>query len=120
MDDDRQMRELESRLRRYRVVGPPAELRHAVLRRRSPRLAWGWATAAALLLAAIVFNIAARRLDARTTVLFREEPEAAAQVELLTDVFGDPETARQLAPVLAMEQRLLQEVEERRQQGFAP
>lgn len=115
MDDDGQANELETRLWRYRVVGPPAELRHAVVRRRSVRFTWGWVALAASLLAAIVLNVATRRLDAQTAALFRVEPDTAAQVELLSDLFGDPDMVEQFAPVLEMEQRLLQEAEGRRQ-----
>lgn len=80
---------LERRLRAYRPIGPPPELRDRVLAMRSPQRARGWLlTAAALIALALLLQDRTARIDARIAAVASEPAitpatflEAAEQAE---------------------------------------
>jgi hypothetical protein len=92
------MNDIEQRLRRYRPVGPPRELRVRALEIQ-PRVAraWPWAAAAAALLAMTIgFQVAAvRPHDAMAGPHASVEREAA--IEELTNMLGGGDEARTAA-----------------------
>ena len=73
---------IEDALRRYRPVGPPADLRARILEAPAPKRAWPWAAAAAALLAVTVAsNALTWRLYAAAPV-----PDAPALVPTPAEV----------------------------------
>lgn len=105
MDDS----ELETTLRRYRPVGPHAELRERVLGTPNKRI-WPWAgAAAALLLSTQLLDFATRREVAEANEVVG--PAAATLVaDDLTERLGGDEPARELAELIVFEQQVRSEM----------
>lgn len=98
--------EIEDLLRKYRPVGPPAELRQLILATtRIPRI-WPWASAAAaLLVLGVAFQLATR--NATAGVGLNLGPSAVARVtEDLTNMLGGNLRARELAAFIVVEQQV--------------
>jgi hypothetical protein len=98
--------EIEDLLRRYRPLGPPAELRQRILATtRAPRI-WPWASAAAaLLVLGFTFHLAARNEVAGAALNLG--PSAVARVtDDLANMLGGDFRARELAEFIVVEQQL--------------
>ncbi len=98
--------EIEDLLRKYRPVGPLAELRHRILATtRVPRI-WPWASAAAALMVwGLTFQLAARIETASADLHLG--PSAAARVtDDLTTILGGDLRARELAESIVVEQQV--------------
>ena len=98
--------EIEDLLRKYRPVGPPAELRQRILwTTRVPRI-WPWASAAAaLLVLGLTFQFATRSETAAADLNLG--PSAVARVtEDLTNMLGGDIRARELAEFIVVEQQV--------------
>ena len=98
--------EIEALLRKYRPVGPPAELRQRILgTTRVPRI-WPWASAAAaLLVLGLTFQFATRSETAAADLNLG--PSAVARVtEDLTNMLGGDIRARELAEFIVVEQQV--------------
>lgn len=98
--------EIEDLLRKYRPVGPPAELRQRILATtRVPRI-WPWASAAAaLLVLGLTFQFATRSETAAADLNLG--PSAVARVtEDLTNMLGGDIRARELAEFIVVEQQV--------------
>ncbi len=101
--------EIEDLLRKYRPVGPPAELRHRILAPiRTPRI-WPWASAAAaLLVLGLTFQLAGRNEVAGADLNLG--PSAVARVtEDLTNMLGGDLRARELAEFIIVQQQVYSE-----------
>jgi hypothetical protein len=100
--------EIEDLLRKYRPVGPPAELRHQILATRVFRI-WPWASAAAaLLVLGLTFQLAARNEVAGADLNLG--PSAVDRVtEDLTHLLGGDLRARELAEFIVVEQKVQSE-----------
>jgi hypothetical protein len=98
--------EIEDLLRKYRPVGPPAELRHRILATTSVPRIWPWASAAAaLLVVGFTFQLAARNEVADAGLNLG--PSAVARVtEDLTNMLGDDLRARELAEFIVVQQEV--------------
>jgi hypothetical protein len=101
--------EIEDLLRKYRPVGPPAELRHRILATTRVLRVWPWAAAtAALLILGITFQLAARNEVAGADLNLG--PSAVARVtEDLTNMLGGDLRARELAELIVVEQQVRSE-----------
>lgn len=94
----------EDQLRRWRPVGPPADLRSRILEAPEPKRAWPWAAAAAALLAVTVASNALtwRLYDAAPVPAAPALVLAPAEVTLLREAglhdLADRVTADLLAP----------------------
>lgn len=101
--------EIEDLLRKYRPVGPPAELRHRILATARVPRTWPWASAAAaLLVLGLTFQLAARNATARADLNLG--PSAVARVtEDLTNMLGGDLRARELAQFIVVEQQVRSE-----------
>jgi hypothetical protein len=98
--------EIEDLLRKYRPVGPPAELRQRILgTTRVPRI-WPWASAAAaLLVLGLTFQFATRSETAAADLNLG--PSAVERVtEDLTNMLGGDIRARELAEFIVVEQQV--------------
>ena len=98
--------EIEDLLRKFRVAGPPAEMRQRILAmNRSPRI-WPWTSAAAaLLILGLTFQLAARNAAAGADLNLG--PSAVARVtEDLTNMLGGDLRARELAELIIVEQQV--------------
>jgi hypothetical protein len=94
--------DVEALLRRYRPIGPPPRLRARVLSAASPRRAWPWATAAAVLLGSIVaLHLAIGRLTAVAPVKPGPAPSARA-IQDLADRLGGDAAAQHVAEFVVM------------------
>jgi hypothetical protein len=99
MNDD----EIESVLRRYRPVGPPADLEARLV---PARRTWPWAAAAAAILAlTLAARIGVDALAARFPVT---DPRSQAAAEL-TELLGGDTMARQAVELMLAEQQMLRE-----------
>jgi hypothetical protein len=97
--------DLEATLRRYRPVGPPADLGAHVL---AARRTWPWAAAAAALLAvALGARAAVDSVVARIPAV--PDPTSQAIAEL-TERLGGDATARQAVELMLVEQQILREL----------
>jgi hypothetical protein len=98
--------EIEGLLRKYRPVGPPAELRHRILATNGVLRIWPWASAAAaLLVLGLTFQLAARNEVAGADLNLG--PSAVARVtEDLTRMLGGDLRARELAEFIVVEQQV--------------
>jgi hypothetical protein len=98
--------EIEDLLRKYRPVGPPAELRHRILAMTRVLRVWPWATAAAaLLILGITFQLATRHEVAGADLNLG--PSAVARVtDDLTRMLGGDLRARELAEFIVVEQQV--------------
>jgi hypothetical protein len=95
---------IESVLRRYRPVGPPADLQARIL---AARRTWPWAVAAAALLA---LTLGARTGVAGTIARFPVTPGPAHQAAAeLTQLLGGDAMARQVVDLMLAEQQMLRE-----------
>ena len=94
----------ESALRRYRPVGPPADL-HARL--APPRRVWPWAAAAAALLA-VTLGARAGIGNLASQVPTVPDPMARAVADLAQSLGGDA-PARQMAELIIVEQQMQRE-----------
>jgi hypothetical protein len=94
----------EDLLRKYRPVGPPADLRARIL--VPERAAWPWAVAAAALLALTVgFHLATSALDA--PVVASGDPfDAQSRIDYVTAALGGGEEARRIAALIVMDEEL--------------
>ena len=96
--------DIESALRRYRPVGPPAGL-HARL--AAPRRVWPWAAAAAALLAV---TLGARAgIDSLASQVPTVPDPTELAVEDLTRLLGGDAPARQMAELIIVEQQMQRE-----------
>ena len=101
--------DLEDLLRRYRPVGPPANLRERILSESRARRVWPWASAAAALLAStLALHFAARLETAAADPRVAPDP-ALRVVENLTDMFGGDAAARHMAELVLLEQHVRSE-----------
>ena len=98
--------EIEDLLRKYRPVGPPAELRHRTLATTRVLRVWPWASAAAaLLVLGLTFQFATRSETAAADLNLG--PSAVARVtEDLTNMLGGDIRARELAEFIVVEQQV--------------
>lgn len=98
--------EIEDLLRKYRPVGPPAELRHRILATTGMPRIWPWASAAAaLLVLGLTFQLAARNEVADAGLNLG--PSAVARVtEDLTNMLGGDLRARELAEFIVVQQEV--------------
>ena len=95
----------EDLLRKYRPVGPPADLRARVL--VPERAAWPWAVAAAALFAIIAgFHGATRTLGHAIDVARPPTIEPATRVAHITDELGGGELARREATLIVLEEEI--------------
>ena len=98
--------EIEDLLRKYRPVGPPAELRHRILATTSVPRIWPWATAAAaLLVLGLAFQLAARN-EVTGADLNLGSSAVARVTEDLTNMLGGDLRARELAEFIVVEQQV--------------
>jgi hypothetical protein len=102
--------EIEDLLRKFRPVGPTAEMRQRILATTRVPLMWPWASAAAaLLILGLTLQLAAR--DATTGARLNLGPSAVARVtEDLTNMLGGGLRARKLAEFIVFEQRVHSEM----------
>ena len=105
MDDS----EIEDLLRRYRPIGPPAQLRERIFATAPGRRIWPWASAAAaLLISAMTFHIASGYEVGSADVTLG--PAAATRVaDDLTGMLGGDVSARDLAEFIIVEQQVRSE-----------
>jgi hypothetical protein len=98
--------EIEDLLRKYRPVGPPAEMRQRILATIRTSRIWPWASAAAaLLVLGLTFQLAARNEVAGADLNLG--PSAVARVtEDLTNMLGGDLRARELAEFIVVEQQV--------------
>jgi hypothetical protein len=98
--------EIEDLLRKYRPVGPPADLRQRIFAATRVPLIWPWASAAAaLLVLGLTLQLAARNETAGAEMNLG--PSAAARVtDDLTEMLGGDLRARELAEFIVVEQRV--------------
>lgn len=101
--------DIEDLLRKYRPVGPPAELRHRILATTRADRIWPWASAAAaLLVLGLTFHVGAR--DEVADAGMNLGPSAIARVtEDLTSMLGGDLRARELAELIVVEQQVRSE-----------
>lgn len=101
--------EIEDLLRKYRPVGPPAEMRQRVLATIRVPLIWPWASAAAaLFVLGLTFQLAARNEVAGADLNLG--PSAVARVtDDLTNMLGGDLRARELAEFIVAEQQVQDE-----------
>jgi hypothetical protein len=98
--------EIEDLLRKYRPVGPPAELRQRILATTRAHRIWPWASAAAaLLILGLTFQLAARNEVAGADLNLG--PSTVARVtEDLTRMLGGDLRARELAEFIVVQQEV--------------
>jgi hypothetical protein len=98
--------EIEDLLRKYRPVGPPAELRHRILATSRVLRIWPWASAAAaLLVLGLTFRLAAWN-EVAGADLNLGPPAVARVTEDLTRMLGGDLRARELAELIVVEQQV--------------
>ena len=95
----------EDLLRKYRPVGPPADLRARLL--VPERAAWPWAAAAAALLA-LTFGLhfATSTLDAPSTVPHEDPFGVDDRIAYATAALGGSDEARRMAALIVMEEEV--------------
>jgi hypothetical protein len=101
MNDD----EIERKLRRFRIVEPPARLRAAIVDRGSDGLipAAAWMPAAAALMAAMVlYWLSAYDREAVRVSVDRASVARAANVELVARILGGGPQSRSVADMLVL------------------
>jgi hypothetical protein len=98
--------EIEDLLRKFRPVGPPAQLRERILATTRVHRIWPWASAAAaLLVLGFTFQLAARNEAAGAGLNLG--PSAVARVtDDLTNILGGDLRARELAEFIVVEQQV--------------
>jgi hypothetical protein len=101
------MDELEDRLKRYRPVGPPADLRARVVAAASTRAPgpWAWVPSAAAAAAAfLLYVLAASARRDLSAELVKTEPHRDAIVQALAaDLGGDVEASEVAARLIEMD-----------------
>ena len=101
--------DIEDLLRRYRPVGPPANLRARILSESRAHRVWPWASAAAALLAStLALHDAAGHVIATMDPKPAPEPAVRA-IDDLTEMFGGDATARRLAEFVVVEEQMRRE-----------
>ena len=101
--------DIEDLLRRYRPVGPPADLRARILSASRAHRVWPWASAAAALLAsALALHLAAGHATARVDPKPAPEPAVRA-IDDLTEMLGGDTAARRLAEFIMVEEQMRRE-----------
>lgn len=102
--------EIEDLLRKYRPVGPPAEMRQRIRATIRVPLIWPWASAAAaLLILGLTLQFAAGNASAGAHLNLG--PSAVARVtEDLTNMLGGDLRARELAEFIVLEQQVHGEI----------
>jgi len=101
--------DIEDLVRRYRPIGPSAQLRERILATGPIQRIWPWASAAAVLLvSALTFRVAAGHKVASADV--RVGPADAVRIaDELTGMLGGGADARELAEFILIEQQLRRE-----------
>ena len=98
--------EIEDLLRKYRPVGPPAEMRQRILATTRVLRIWPWASAAAaLLILGLTFHLAARN-EVAGADLHLGPADVVRVTEDLTNMLGGDRRARELAEFIVVEQQV--------------
>ena len=92
-------------LRKYRPVGPPADLRSRIL--VPERAAWPWAVAAAVLMAVTLgFHAATGALNAPNGTAYEDPPGVDQRIAYGTTALGGGDEARRVATLIVMEEEV--------------
>jgi hypothetical protein len=100
---------VEDLLRKYRPVGPPADLRARTL--VPERAAWPWAVAAAALLVVTVgFHLATRTLDAHLRTTETDAFGFESRIAYAMAALGGGDEARGTAMAIVLEEEILKDL----------